>query len=106
MLSTHAQKLRTPGFIGAAEHIACMPDKDRYLKWLTKIPKEAENTWKHTCEKGQVMPLHNEKVGVLSELAQKADSLQLAVLQTPEDVDWCKVKRLILPKPLTIDANA
>ena len=49
------------------------------------------------------MHLNNERVGDLSELVEKADSLQLPVLQTPEDVDRCKARRFVdghvLPKP-------
>ena len=29
-----------------------MRDKDCYLTWLTKLLKQAENTWKSTQEKG------------------------------------------------------
>ena len=38
---------------GNMKYIVCEDkDKDCYLKWLTKLRKEAEHTWKCTCEKG------------------------------------------------------
>ena len=48
------------------DHISCVPDKYCYLKWLTKLLKEAENNlYKHLRARG--VPLHNEIFGQLSD---------------------------------------
>ena len=50
MLGAHAQKRREMAAFGASSSITlCERDKDCYLPWLTKLLKEAENTWKGTC---------------------------------------------------------
>ena len=55
------------------------------------------------------VPPHNQIVGDLSQLADKAEILQLPGLQTPDDVDWCKAQRTVggcvIPKSSTIAAG-
>ena len=49
-----------------------------------KDSKRSQNIWKCIGEKGVL--LCNERVGELPELAQKADSLNLPMLQNHKDV--------------------
>ena len=51
------------------------------------------------------MPLHYEGVGELSQLADRAEILQLPVLQTPDNVDCGSVDGHVLLKPSTITAS-
>ena len=83
MLSVHAQKPQEAGVFGQHKVKSCVRYKESYLKWLT-ASKRSQQYLKRTCEK-RCVPLHNKRVGELSELAKKADSLQLPVLQPPED---------------------
>ena len=46
--------------IPTVDRFLCVPDKNCNIKWLTKLLKEAENTWKFTCEKGVCLCTMNE----------------------------------------------
>ena len=58
----------------------------RRQKYLEKYPRERD------------VPLHNERVGELSQITDGADILQLPLLQIPDDVDRCTAF-------LTVDGN-
>ena len=93
MLCVHVQKRLTAAVFRTCQHISCMQDKDYYLKMAHKGSQRSQKYLKkYQRERG--VPLHNERVAELSQLTDRAEILQLPILQTPDDVDRCKAKEL------------